>query len=55
VVYEAIEDAPGAFGLVRENPQFGSGGFPQVYVPNWQQKLRPIKTIVLKDFGPPSQ
>jgi RHS repeat-associated protein len=55
VVYEAIEDAPAAFALVRENPQFGSGGFPQVYVPNWQQKLRPIKTIVLKDFGPPGQ
>jgi RHS repeat-associated protein len=50
IVYEALEDCPGAFGIVRENPQYGEGGFPQVYVPNWQSKLRPVNTINLENF-----
>ena len=50
IVYEVIEDSPGAFGLVRENPQYGSGGFAQVYLPNWQSKVRPVNTINLENF-----
>jgi hypothetical protein len=49
-VYEAIEDSPGAFGLVGANPQYGAGGFPQVYLPNWQSKVRLVNRIDLTNF-----
>jgi hypothetical protein len=49
-VYEVLEDSPAAFGLVRANPQNGSGGLPQVYVPNWQSRVRPVNTIELKNY-----
>ncbi len=47
--FEVIQECPGAFGLVRENPQYGAGGFAQVYVPNWEQKLRPVVSYPLKN------
>jgi RHS repeat-associated protein len=45
--FELMEECPAAFGIVRENPQYGPGGFPQVYVPNWEQKLRPVVSYPL--------
>jgi hypothetical protein len=50
IVYEVLEDSPAAFGIVRANPQYGEGGFAQVYLPNWQSKVRPVNTINLENF-----
>jgi hypothetical protein len=50
--FEVVEDAPGAFGIVRANPQWGVGGYPQVYVPDWQSKLRPVFEIPLTNTTP---
>jgi len=50
--FEVVEDTPAAFGIVRANPQWGAGGYPQVYVPDWQSKLRPVFEIPLKNTTP---
>jgi hypothetical protein len=50
--FEVVEDTPAAFGIVRANPQWGAGGYPQVYVPEWQSKLRPVFEIPLKNTKP---
>ncbi|HKO42296.1 MAG TPA: PKD domain-containing protein [Pyrinomonadaceae bacterium] len=51
--FEVLEDCPAAAGIVRANPQYGRGGFPQVYVPNWEQKLRPIVSYPLNNRTAP--
>jgi hypothetical protein len=49
VAYEVLEEAPAAFGIVRANPQFGAGGYPQLFIPNWQGRLRPVYRVFLDD------
>ncbi|MGF7232849.1 hypothetical protein [Arachidicoccus sp.] len=46
-VYQASEDIPAAFGNTYANPQFGGGGLPQIFIPNYSN-LQLIKTIPLK-------
>lgn len=52
--YEVLEDTPAAFGIVRANPQHGPGGFPQVYVPNFKDTLRPFVSYPLTNRIAPS-
>jgi hypothetical protein len=47
--FEVLEDCPAAVGIVRANPQYGPGGFPQVYVPNWEQRMRAIVSYPLNN------
>ena len=46
--YEVIDDVPAALGRTINNPQFGSGKFPQIVIENFEQSLRPIHSIPLK-------
>lgn len=39
--YEVTEDTPAAFGIARANPQYGQGGLPQVYIPDYST-LKPL-------------
>lgn len=45
--YEVTQDVEAAFGLVGANPQWGRGGYPQIYLPNFEQKTRPLVTHLL--------
>lgn len=45
--FELTQDAEAAFGLVGANPQWGRGGYPQIYLPGAEQKTRPIVTHLL--------
>jgi hypothetical protein len=45
--YEVIGDVPAAFGRALANPQHGSGGLPQIFLPDWKASLRPIHTAPL--------
>lgn len=46
-IYEVVEDTPGAFGRATANPQHGSGGLQQIYIPPENQKLKKIGEIEL--------
>lgn len=46
-IYEAIEDAPGAFGIAKANADHGVGGLQQVYMPD-MTKMKKIGEIDLK-------
>lgn len=46
-IYRVSGDTPAAFGTTYANPQFGSGGLPQIYIPNYSN-LQLIKTIPLR-------
>jgi len=52
-VFEVLEDTPAAFGIVRANPQYGQGGFPQIFIQDWQQKTRQIGSTPLTNYIPP--
>jgi RHS repeat-associated protein len=45
--YEVIQNIPAAFGRSINNPQFGSGRFPQIVVENYSSYLRPLYSIPL--------
>jgi uncharacterized Zn-binding protein involved in type VI secretion len=45
--YEVTEDTPAAFGITRANPQFGEGGLPQMYVPDYST-LKPLDATPLR-------
>ncbi|WNJ97889.1 hypothetical protein RND59_17350 [Vibrio ruber] len=45
---EVMEDTPAAFGITRASPHLGEGGLPQLYVPDFQVKLRPLYSIKLE-------
>jgi RHS repeat-associated protein len=45
--YEVINDSPAAFGRALANPQYGSGRFPQMAIPNYEESLRPLYSIPL--------
>jgi hypothetical protein len=46
-IYKVTGNTPAAFGTTYTNPQFGSGGLPQIFVPDYSG-LKLIKTISLK-------
>jgi RHS repeat-associated protein len=46
-IYKVTGNTPAAFGTTYANPQFGSGGLPQIFIPNYSG-LQLIKTIPLK-------
>ena len=46
--YEVLEDAPAAFGRAIANPHHGDGGFPQIFVENYQSVLKLIYVIPLE-------
>ena len=45
--YEVIRDSPAAYGVSKANPQFGKGGFEQLFIPNFETVLKPIYSIPL--------
>ncbi len=46
-VYEVIDDGDVAFGVTRRNRGHGPGGYPQVYVPNPESRVRLVDKIKL--------
>jgi LXG domain of WXG superfamily/Pre-toxin TG len=53
--YVVTKDVKAAFGVTKANPQYGSGGLPQVFVPNIKQLieegiLTPVEKIKLSNF-----
>lgn len=46
-IYEIPSNRYGAFGTTYANPQFGSGGLPQIYIPDYSS-LKLLYTIPLK-------
>jgi RHS repeat-associated protein len=46
--YEVLEDTPAARSIVSANPQLGKGGASQVFVPDYQTKLKPLHTVKLR-------
>lgn len=46
-IYKVNGNTPAAFGTTYANPQFGAGGLPQIFIPDYSG-LRLIKTIPLK-------
>lgn len=46
-IYKVSSRTSAAFGTIYANPQFGKGGLPQIYIPDYQG-LKLIKTITLK-------
>jgi RHS repeat-associated protein len=47
-----MQDTPAAFGIVRANPQFGAGGYPQLFIPAWSSDLKPVFEIPLTNAVP---
>ena len=39
--YTVTQKTTAAYGLTDANPQHGSGGLPQLFIPNWRQVLKP--------------
>ena len=50
MAYEIIEPIDAAFGITKANHQFGSGGLPQMFIPNFKELLSngKIKKVELK-------
>ena len=51
--YKATIDLDAAFGLAKANPQFGKGGWPQIFVPDADDLIQkgylvPVDNILLK-------
>jgi len=46
-IYEVTGNTPAAFGTTYANPQFGAGGLPQIFIPDYSG-LQLIKIIPLK-------
>lgn len=46
-MYRVTADTEAAFSQALANPQFGSGGLPQYYIPNFKS-LEPVLSIPLK-------
>ncbi|MCX6180610.1 MAG: FG-GAP-like repeat-containing protein [Bacteroidetes bacterium] len=46
-IYTVVGDTPAAFGTTYANPQFGAGGLPQIFIPNFEG-LKLVETIPLK-------
>jgi hypothetical protein len=40
--YVITQETPAAFSIVRANTQYGSGGLPQLYIPNFSEVTRPV-------------
>ncbi|MDR3503548.1 MAG: pre-toxin TG domain-containing protein, partial [Legionella sp.] len=47
--FEIIEDTPVAFGITRANPQYGVGGLPQLYIPNYANITKPVISYPLSN------
>lgn len=45
--FEVLEDTPAAFWITRANSQFGSGGWPQIFVPDFERVTKPTVTNIL--------
>ncbi|MDE1150581.1 MAG: DUF6531 domain-containing protein [Azospirillaceae bacterium] len=44
-VYEVAEEAPAATGQTLANPQYGTGGATQVFIPSYKTSLKPLYSI----------
>lgn len=44
---------PAALGITRANPQFGPGGAPQLFLPNYEEALEPIYSVPLRNTRVP--
>ncbi|MEV7415596.1 ricin-type beta-trefoil lectin domain protein [Streptomyces sp. NPDC089919] len=49
--YTVTQNTQAAYGITEANPQYGAGGLPQVYLPNWQQVLSPVRDHPMKNWG----
>ena len=46
------QDVQAAFGIVRNNPQHGLGGLPQVVISNFNDVVRPLESVPLTNINP---
>lgn len=49
--YTVTQDTEAAYGMTEANPQYGPGGYPQVFIPNWKQVLSPGDTTDMENWG----
>lgn len=47
--YEVTVDTRAAYGIAKANTQFGAGGLPQLFIPNWQQVLTPQVSTLMEN------
>ncbi|BCN32397.1 hypothetical protein [Anaeromicropila herbilytica] len=40
MAYEVTEDIDAAFGITKANPQFGEGGLPQIFIPDFNELVK---------------
>jgi hypothetical protein len=45
--FVVTQDTRAAFGIVRQNPQFGRGGLPQIYIDNFASVTKPVLSYPL--------
>ena len=43
-IYRVTESTPAAFARTLANPQYGAGGLPQIYIPNYST-LQPVEFL----------
>jgi hypothetical protein len=48
--YEVLEDTKVATSKALANPNYGSGGYTQYYIPQWKTNLQPVNTIPLTNY-----
>ena len=47
-VYKVISNSEAAFSITKANPQYGPGGLPQIYIPDYKTNLELMEVIDLK-------
>jgi len=57
---EVTEEVDVVFGITRSNPQFGKGGLPQIFVPNFNELVKngvlkklPDQAVALQNYRIP--
>ena len=45
--YEVIQDITVGSSKTLANPQYGPGGFDQYFIPNYENVLKPIRSIIM--------
>ena len=47
--YEVMQDMTVGYSKALANPQFGIGGFDQLFIPNYESVLQPILTRIMQN------
>lgn len=47
--YTVTQDTQAAYGITEADPQYGSGGYPQVFIPGWKHVLSPADVTDMRN------